>query len=122
MLTVPLKLSLLTQLVASFVRREIELSKMLHVVGEYLSDMNAGSKKPHNLVLFQFALEHVARISAVVSQPGGQNKHGCRSSISHDTCTLHMYHQSDAAHCCWLIHPLAQAVGSEKDCMTSLLP
>jgi dynein heavy chain len=44
---------------------------MLSVVGEYLSDMNAGSKKPQNLVLFQFALEHVARISAVVSQPGG---------------------------------------------------
>jgi hypothetical protein len=43
---------------------------MLHVVGEYLADMNAGSKKPQHLVLFQFALEHVARISAVVSQPG----------------------------------------------------
>jgi hypothetical protein len=56
---------------AACARREIELSKMLHVVGEYLSDMNAGSKKPQNLVLFQFALEHVARISAVVSQPGG---------------------------------------------------
>lgn len=43
---------------------------MLGVVGEYLADMNAGSKKPQNLVLFQFALQHVARISAVVSQPG----------------------------------------------------
>lgn len=45
---------------------------MLSVVGEYLSDMNAGSKKPQNLVLFQFALEHVARISGIVSQPGAQ--------------------------------------------------
>eukprot|EP00775_Hariotina_reticulata_P006671 gene6671-6895_t len=45
--------------------------KMLHVVGEYLSDMNAGSKKPQNLVLFQFALEHVARISRVITSPGG---------------------------------------------------
>jgi hypothetical protein len=52
--------------------REIDQSKMLHVVGEYLADMNAGNKKPHHLVLFQFALEHVARISAVVSQPGKQ--------------------------------------------------
>lgn len=52
------------------VRREIDQSKMLSVVGEYLSDMNAGSKKPQNLVLFQFALEHVARISGVISQPG----------------------------------------------------
>lgn len=45
--------------------------KMLHVVGEYLSDMNAGSKKPQNLVLFQFALEHLARISRVITSPGG---------------------------------------------------
>ena len=53
------------------VYREItDQGKMLHVVGEYLSDMNAGSKKPQKLVLFQFALEHVARISAIVSQPG----------------------------------------------------
>jgi dynein heavy chain len=44
---------------------------MLHVVGEYLSDMNAGSKKPQNLVLFQFALEHLARISRVITSPGG---------------------------------------------------
>lgn len=53
------------------VYREItDQGKMLHVVGEYLADMNAGSKKPQHLVLFQFALEHVARISGVVSQPG----------------------------------------------------
>ncbi|KAF6266164.1 dynein heavy chain 9 [Scenedesmus sp. NREL 46B-D3] len=45
--------------------------KMLHVVGEYLADMNAGSKKPQNLVLFQFALEHVARISRIITSPGG---------------------------------------------------
>lgn len=68
-------LGLLIRSMASHLRREIELSKMLHVVGEYLSDMNAGSKKPQNLVLFQFALEHVARISAVVSQPGGASMH-----------------------------------------------
>lgn len=43
---------------------------MLHVVGEYLADMNAGSKKPQNLVLFQFALEHVARISRIITSPG----------------------------------------------------
>ncbi|WIA36351.1 hypothetical protein OEZ86_007670 [Tetradesmus obliquus] len=45
--------------------------KMLHVVGENLADMNAGSKKPQNLVLFQFALEHVARISRIITSPGG---------------------------------------------------
>jgi hypothetical protein len=49
--------------------------KMLHVVGEYLADMNAGSKKPQNLVLFQFALEHVARISRIITSPGAQALH-----------------------------------------------
>jgi hypothetical protein len=54
------------------VYREItDQGKMLHVVRDYLADMNAGSKKPQQLVLFQFALEHVARISSVISQPGG---------------------------------------------------
>lgn len=51
--------------------------KMLHVVGEYLSDMNAGSKKPQNLVLFQFALEHVARISRIITSPGAQPMRLC---------------------------------------------
>jgi hypothetical protein len=59
--------------------------KMLHVVGEYLADMNAGSKKPQNLVLFQFALEHVARISRIITSPGAQSacnrlQAGCRAA------------------------------------------
>jgi dynein heavy chain len=54
--------------------------KMLHVVGEYLADMNAGSKKPQNLVLFQFALEHVARISRIITSPGAQMTWGACSS------------------------------------------
>ncbi|MEW5311651.1 MAG: hypothetical protein WDW38_003347 [Sanguina aurantia] len=46
-------------------------SVMLTVVNEYLADFNATSKKPMNLVIFQFALEHIARICRVITSPGG---------------------------------------------------
>ena len=43
---------------------------MLVVLKEYLSDYNAVSKKPMQLVLFQFALEHVSRICRIITSPG----------------------------------------------------
>ncbi|GLI65190.1 hypothetical protein VaNZ11_008652 [Volvox africanus] len=46
-------------------------SAMQRVVMEYLSDFNATSKKPMNLVIFQFALEHISRICRIITSPGG---------------------------------------------------
>ena len=45
--------------------------RLLAVCTDYLSDFNATSKKPMPLVLFSFALEHIARICRVLSLPGG---------------------------------------------------
>jgi len=45
--------------------------QLLAVVQDYLSDHNATSKKPMPLVMFQFALEHVARIARIITSPGG---------------------------------------------------
>lgn len=38
---------------------------------DYLSDYNATSKQPMQLVLFNFALEHVSRICRIITSPGG---------------------------------------------------
>jgi dynein heavy chain, axonemal len=46
-------------------------AKLLAVCSDYLSDFNATSKKPMDLVLFSFALEHVARICRIIKLPGG---------------------------------------------------
>ena len=49
----------------------MEYSHLHGVVSDYLGDFNATSKKPMQLVLFLFALEHVCRICRIVSQLGG---------------------------------------------------
>jgi dynein heavy chain, axonemal len=43
---------------------------MLATVSEALADMNTTSRQPQQLVLFRFALEHVARISRIITSPG----------------------------------------------------
>ena len=47
------------------------MPKLLAVVEEFLTDYNAQSKTRLNLVLFQYAAEHICRISRVIKQAYG---------------------------------------------------
>lgn len=48
-----------------------DLEKLQKTMTDYLSDYNAASKQPMQLVLFNFALEHVSRICRIITSPGG---------------------------------------------------
>eukprot|EP00854_Cymbomonas_tetramitiformis_P002484 gene2484-3228_t len=45
--------------------------KLMSVMEEYLVDYNGMSKRPMNLAMFLFAVEHVSRICRILKQPGG---------------------------------------------------
>ncbi|KAL3693679.1 hypothetical protein R1sor_007330 [Riccia sorocarpa] len=45
--------------------------QLLRVMLSYLEDYNDLTSTPMNLVLFQFAIQHIARICRVIKQPGG---------------------------------------------------
>jgi len=48
-----------------------DVAKLVTTVEEYLMDHNGMSKRPMNLAMFLFAVEHVSRICRLLKQPGG---------------------------------------------------
>ncbi|XP_030747452.1 dynein heavy chain 3, axonemal isoform X2 [Sitophilus oryzae] len=48
-----------------------DMDLLIEKMEYYLSEYNMISKSPMNLVMFQFAIEHVSRVSRVLSQPNG---------------------------------------------------
>ena len=48
-----------------------DVPKLLTTMEEYLMDFNNTSKRPMNLAMFLFAVEHVSRVCRLLKQPGG---------------------------------------------------
>ena len=48
-----------------------DIPALQFTIEQYLVDFNAVSRKPMDLVMFMFAIEHVSRISRVLKMPGG---------------------------------------------------
>eukprot|EP01039_Chlorochromonas_danica_P008038 gene8038-8867_t len=61
------------QLADPKIYEEVNLTDLQNIVEDYLSEYNAESKQPMQLVMFKDALLHVVRISRVLRQPSGHS-------------------------------------------------
>ena len=55
-------------------RKYDEVTNIVNLIKQveaYLADFNGVSKRPMNLAIFLFAVEHVSRICRILKQPGG---------------------------------------------------
>lgn len=48
-----------------------DIGLLIKQIEAYLGDFNGVSKRPMNLAIFLFAVEHVSRICRILKQPGG---------------------------------------------------
>ena len=48
-----------------------DLDELQEKMDDYLREYNTQSRKPMDLVLFRFAIEHISRISRIIGMPGG---------------------------------------------------
>eukprot|EP01052_Picozoa_sp_SAG31_P011054 SAG31_NODE_617_length_13514_cov_13.659858_2_plen_4275_part_00 len=72
----------------------VDMPGLKNVMHEQLSDYNVSSTKPMDLVLFGFALDHIARIARVIRQPFGNCLLVGVGGSGRQSCTRL------AAHCC----------------------
>jgi len=47
-----------------------DIALLIKQIESYLADFNGVSKRPMNLAIFLFAVEHVSRICRILKQPG----------------------------------------------------
>nr|XP_012232176.1 PREDICTED: dynein heavy chain 7, axonemal-like isoform X1 [Linepithema humile] len=47
----------------------VDLEQLREIVETYLSEYNSMTRKPMNLVLFRFAIEHLSKIARIIKQP-----------------------------------------------------
>jgi hypothetical protein len=101
--------------------QEIDNMTLLQkIMDDYLEDFNAMTNKPMSLVLFQNAIEHVARISRIISQPYGNALLVSPTQmhwvlIKHAgtliSCKALLHQSSDLNHC---LHTLAGRSGRQR--------